>query len=164
MAGPFVAGVDLGGTKIQVVAVNGTAVKGGSRTATPTTSAEDVVHEIVGSVRLAVSAAEPLPAEIFRRWKERFGVEILDGIGSTEVLHIYLSARAGQVRPGSTGQAAPGYELALIDDSEATLKYFRREGAMVRLDPANRSYDPQRYAPAQVRVQGKLAGLLRRYD
>lgn len=54
--------------------------------------------------------------------------------------------------------------VALIDDSEATLKYFRREGAMVRLDPANRAYDPQRYAPAQVRVQGKLAGLLRRYD
>ena len=54
--------------------------------------------------------------------------------------------------------------VALIEDSEATLKYFRREGAMIRLDPANRSYDPQRYAPAQVRVQGKLAGLLRRYD
>lgn len=54
--------------------------------------------------------------------------------------------------------------VALIDDSEATLKYFRREGAMVRLDPANRSYDPQRYAPNQVRVQGRLAGLLRRYD
>jgi benzoate-CoA ligase len=67
------------------------------------------------SVRLAASAAEPLPAEIFRRWKERFGAEILDGIGSTEMLHIYLSARAGQVRAGSTGQAVPGYELALLD-------------------------------------------------
>jgi repressor LexA len=54
--------------------------------------------------------------------------------------------------------------VALIDDAEATLKYFRREGAMVRLDPANRAYDAQRYAPKQVRVQGKLAGLLRRYD
>ncbi len=54
--------------------------------------------------------------------------------------------------------------VALIDEAEATLKYFRREGAMVRLDPANRAYDPQRYAPAQVRVQGKLSGLLRRYD
>lgn len=54
--------------------------------------------------------------------------------------------------------------VALIEDSEATLKYFRREGAMVRLDPANRAYDPQRYSPQQVRVQGKLAGLLRRYD
>ncbi|MFA6124119.1 MAG: transcriptional repressor LexA [Sphingomonas sp.] len=54
--------------------------------------------------------------------------------------------------------------VALIEESEATLKYFRREGAMIRLDPANRAYDPQRYAPAQVRVQGKLAGILRRYD
>ncbi len=53
--------------------------------------------------------------------------------------------------------------VALVDESEATLKYFRREGAMVRLDPANRAYDPQRYSPDQVRVQGKLAGLLRRY-
>ncbi|WP_157217172.1 transcriptional repressor LexA [Flavisphingomonas formosensis] len=53
--------------------------------------------------------------------------------------------------------------VALIDESEATLKYFRREGSMVRLDPANRAYDAQRYAPDQVRVQGRLAGLLRRY-
>jgi repressor LexA len=53
--------------------------------------------------------------------------------------------------------------VALIEDSEATLKYFRHEGAMIRLDPANRAYDPQRYRPDQVRVQGKLAGLLRRY-
>ena len=53
--------------------------------------------------------------------------------------------------------------VALVEDHEATLKYFRREGAMVRLDPANRAYEPQRYKPGQVRVQGKLAGLLRRY-
>jgi repressor LexA len=53
--------------------------------------------------------------------------------------------------------------VALVDDAEATLKYFRKEGAMIRLDPANRAYEPQRYRPNQVRVQGKLAGLLRRY-
>lgn len=53
--------------------------------------------------------------------------------------------------------------VALIDEAEATLKYFRKEGAMVRLDPANRDYSPQRYRPDQVRVQGRLAGLLRRY-
>ncbi|WP_066718359.1 transcriptional repressor LexA [Sphingomonas pituitosa] len=53
--------------------------------------------------------------------------------------------------------------VALIDDAEATLKYFRNEGTMVRLDPANRDYSPQRYRPDQVRVQGRLAGLLRRY-
>lgn len=53
--------------------------------------------------------------------------------------------------------------VALIDDSEATLKYLRHEGSMIRLDPANSAYTPQRYQPQQVRVQGKLAGLLRRY-
>ena len=53
--------------------------------------------------------------------------------------------------------------VALIDDSEATLKFFRREGKLVRLDPANAAYDAQRYRPEQVRVQGLLAGLLRRY-
>jgi repressor LexA len=53
--------------------------------------------------------------------------------------------------------------VALIDNAEATLKTFRREGSMVRLDPANRFYDPQRYRPDQVVVQGRLAGLLRRY-
>ena len=80
----------------------------------------DAAHQTaydLASIRLAVSAAEPLPADIFRRWKQHFGVEILDGIGSTEVLHIYLSARAGQVRPGSTGQPVPGYEVALVDDA-----------------------------------------------
>ena len=53
--------------------------------------------------------------------------------------------------------------VALINDEEATLKTFRREGQMIRLDPANRQYDPQRYAPDQVKIQGRLAGLLRRY-
>jgi len=54
--------------------------------------------------------------------------------------------------------------VALIDDNEATLKYFRRDGARVRLDPANPAYEPQVYDPRQVRIQGKLAGLLRRYN
>src|SRR5688572_8351512 len=53
--------------------------------------------------------------------------------------------------------------VALIDDSEATLKTFRHEGGMIRLDPANRQYEPQRYRPEQVRIQGRLAGLIRRY-
>ena len=53
--------------------------------------------------------------------------------------------------------------VALVDKEEATLKTFRREGSMIRLDPANRRYDPQRYRPEQVEVQGRLAGLLRRY-
>jgi len=53
--------------------------------------------------------------------------------------------------------------VALVNNEEATLKTFRREGQMIRLDPANRQYDPQRYRPDQVQIQGRLAGLLRRY-
>jgi repressor LexA len=53
--------------------------------------------------------------------------------------------------------------VALIDDEEATLKTFRREGSMIRLDPANRHYEPQRYDPRRVQIQGRLAGLIRRY-
>ena len=53
--------------------------------------------------------------------------------------------------------------VALIDDSEATLKTFRHEGSMIRLDPANRQYEAQRYDPRRVQIQGKLAGLIRRY-
>lgn len=53
--------------------------------------------------------------------------------------------------------------VALVNDEEATLKTLRREGQMIRLDPANRLYDPQRYRPEQIQIQGRLAGLLRRY-
>src|SRR5678809_850354 len=53
--------------------------------------------------------------------------------------------------------------VALIDEAEATLKTFRREGQMIRLDPANRHYEPQRYSEDRVRIQGRLAGLIRRY-
>ena len=53
--------------------------------------------------------------------------------------------------------------VALVNDEEATLKTFRREGNMIRLDPANRRYEPQRYREDQVRIQGRLAGLIRRY-
>jgi benzoate-CoA ligase family protein len=69
----------------------------------------------MASVRLAVSAGESLPPSIYQRWLEQFGVEILDGIGSTEILHIFLSNRAGAVRPGSTGTVVPGYEARILD-------------------------------------------------
>jgi acyl-coenzyme A synthetase/AMP-(fatty) acid ligase len=69
------------------------------------------------SVRLCVSAGETLPAEIFERWKKRFGIEILDGIGSTEMLHIFLSSRAGKCKPGSCGLPVPGYEAKIMDDA-----------------------------------------------
>jgi benzoate-CoA ligase len=70
----------------------------------------------LSSLRLCVSAGEALPEELYTRWRERFGVEVLDGIGTTEILHIFLSNRLGAVRPGSTGLPVPGYEVALVDE------------------------------------------------
>src|SRR6185312_1097711 len=63
----------------------------------------------VSSLRFCVSAGEPLPAELYRRWQARFGNEILDGIGSTELLNMYICSRPGAVKPGSCGTPVPGY-------------------------------------------------------
>ena len=71
----------------------------------------------LSSVRHAVSAGESLPAAIFERFKERFGVEILDSLGSTETLQMVIANRPGEVRPGSSGKIIPGYEAMLVDDA-----------------------------------------------
>lgn len=71
----------------------------------------------LSSVRYGVSAGEALPASIFRRFQQRFGVEILDAIGSTEALHMFIANRPGAVRPGSSGQIIPGCEARLVDES-----------------------------------------------
>jgi len=68
------------------------------------------------SLRVAASAGEALPAELGRRWTKHFGSEILDGIGSTEMLHIFMSNRPGEVRYGTTGKPVPGYDVRLVDE------------------------------------------------
>jgi benzoate-CoA ligase family protein len=80
--------------------------------------AAEQTHSCVdfSSVRLCVSAGETLPAEIFERWKRRFGLEILDGIGSTEMLHMFISSRPGQCKPGSCGFPLPGYDAKIVND------------------------------------------------
>src|SRR5258705_60214 len=70
----------------------------------------------LSSIRYGVSAGEALPSALFERFKQRFGVEILDGIGSTEILHIFISNRPGAIRPGSSGQIVPGYEARILDE------------------------------------------------
>ncbi|MBO0754122.1 MAG: benzoate-CoA ligase family protein, partial [Bradyrhizobiaceae bacterium] len=69
-----------------------------------------------GRLRRCISAGEALPADVGARWAERFGVDILDGVGSTELLHIFLSNRPGDVVLGTSGVAVPGYELRLVDE------------------------------------------------
>jgi benzoate-CoA ligase family protein len=89
------------------------------------------------SVRVCVSAAEPLPAEVCHQWRDRHGLEILDGIGSTEMLHIYCSNRKGGVIPGSSGTPVPGYELKLCNEDgdelagEATGDLYVRGASML---------------------------------
>jgi len=70
----------------------------------------------LSSVRAAVSAGEALPPALFERFKQRFGIEILDGIGSTEILHIFISNRPGAIRAGASGRIVPGYEARLVDE------------------------------------------------
>jgi benzoate-CoA ligase family protein len=77
----------------------------------------DLPADALRGVRLAASAGESLPPRLYQRWTERFGVEILDGLGMTEMLHIFLSNREGRVRPGATGVAVPGYDLRIVDES-----------------------------------------------
>ena len=67
-------------------------------------------------IRLAASAGEALPAALYQRWTSHFGIDILDGIGMTEMLHIFLSNRPGRVRPGTTGVAVPGYDLRVLGE------------------------------------------------
>lgn len=67
------------------------------------------------SIRIAASAGEALPGNVWKHWKEDLGVEILDGIGSTEILHIYISNRIGESRPDCTGTLVPGYEAKVVD-------------------------------------------------
>jgi benzoate-CoA ligase len=76
----------------------------------------------LSSVRLCVSAAEALPSSTAERWKERYGVEIADGIGSTEMLHIYCSNRPGEMRYGTSGKPVPGYELRIDEHGELLVK------------------------------------------
>ena len=70
-------------------------------------------------LRACVSAGEALPEAVLSRWLDATGIEVLDGLGSTEMLHIYLSNRPGQVQPGTSGTPVPGYELKLVDETGA---------------------------------------------
>jgi len=68
------------------------------------------------SIRLAVSAGEALPPALYERFRDRFGIDIIDGIGSTEALHMFISNRPGAIRPGSSGEIVDGYDARLLDD------------------------------------------------
>jgi benzoate-CoA ligase family protein len=80
------------------------------------TAHPEAARRDLSSLRLCTSAGEALPRELYERWRAAFGVEVLDGIGSSEAYHIYISNRPGRVRPGSVGEVVPGYSARVRDE------------------------------------------------
>ena len=95
---------------------------------------EQGVPSDFSSVRVCLSAGEALPANVYERWRERTGLEILDGLGSTEVCHCFISARPGQVRAGASGTPVPGYELRLVTENGADVQRGEIGDLLVRGD------------------------------
>jgi 2-aminobenzoate-CoA ligase len=83
---------------------------------------KELVPERVKTLRKCVSAGEALPARTYEQWRDQTGIKIIDGIGSTEMLHMFISARDEETRPGSTGRPIPGYEAAILDDDGNPLR------------------------------------------
>jgi 4-hydroxybenzoate-CoA ligase len=108
--------------------------------------AHDAIGPGAGSerLRLCVSAGEALPAHIGQRWRDVTGVDVLDGIGSTEMLQTFLSNRPGDIRYGSTGKAVPGYELKIVDETGAELPPGEVGELIVRGPSAGDGYWNQR--------------------
>jgi benzoate-CoA ligase len=100
-----------------------------------------VPDDAFSSVRQGVSAGEALPARMFGRVRDRFGIEVLDGIGSTEMLHIFISNRPGEAQPGSSGHPVPGYAVELRDEFGAVITADGTPGELfVRGDSAAIGY------------------------
>ena len=145
----------------------GAAVQAGASAPTPPRAANDDVVEIplhgriaAGTPIEALQGTEtlPVPAALLGPG-EHYALEVAgDSMVEVGILDgdYALVRKADSARDGEI-------VVALVNNEEATLKTYRREGQMIRLDPANRRYDPQRYRPEQVVIQGKLSGLLRRY-
>jgi 4-hydroxybenzoate-CoA ligase len=118
--------------------------------AVPSLCAALLAHPEIGPgagsdrLRLCISAGEALPAHLGERWRDVVGVDILDGIGSTEMLNTFLSNRPGDVRYGSTGKPVPGYEVKIVDESGCELPDGEIGELMVRGPSAGEGYWNQR--------------------
>jgi 4-hydroxybenzoate-CoA ligase len=116
----------------------------------PTLYAALLAHKDIGPgagsdrLRLCISAGEALPAHIGARWKEVAGLDVLDGIGSTEMLHIFLSNRPGDIRPGTTGKPVPGYDARIVGEDGRELPAGEVGELIVRGPSAAEGYWNQR--------------------
>jgi benzoate-CoA ligase len=94
---------------------------GATTVLTPERPTPNSVERAALKLRCCVSAGEALPADVGRSWSERFGIDVLDGLGSTEMLNTFLSNRIGELRYGTTGKPVPGYDIRLVDDAGAVV-------------------------------------------
>jgi benzoate-CoA ligase len=94
----------------------------------------------LSSIRVSVSAGESLPAKYVRKWRELFGTDILDGLGSTEVLHIFLSNQIGDIREGSSGKLVPGYEAKIVNEMGVALSANETGDLLVKGDSIAHGY------------------------
>jgi 4-hydroxybenzoate-CoA ligase len=108
----------------------------------------------LSGIRHAVSAGEALPEPLFRRFKQRFGVEILDAIGSTECLHMFIANRPGAVKPGSSGQIVPGYEARIVDDHDRPVAVGEMGNLLIKGDSTCAFYWNQHEKTKQT-IQGE---------
>jgi benzoate-CoA ligase family protein len=108
------------------------------------------------SVRACVSAGEALPADIFRRWKEKTGTIILDGIGSTECLHIFISNRLDDYRPGTSGKPVPGYDVKILDENRKPVATGESGRLWIRSESAAKYYWNKPDRTAETMVEGWL--------
>ncbi len=121
-----------------------TDVRGKSET---TSSGRTDLDHALKTIRICISAGEHLPEAIWHEWKERTGIAIIDGIGSTELMHIFVSAAGDDIRPGATGKAVPGYEAAILDpagnvlaEGEGRLAIKGPTGCRYLDDPRQKDY------------------------
>jgi 2-aminobenzoate-CoA ligase len=122
----------------------------------------DGKHDL-SSLRTCISAGEALPAATSDAWHTATGVRIIDGIGSTEMIHVFISASGDDIRPGATGKAVPGYEACILDDAGDPLPHGETGRLAVRGPTGCRYLDDERQA-AYVRDGWNLTGDIYRQD
>jgi benzoate-CoA ligase family protein len=119
-------------------------------------AALDAKPRRLDGIRACVSAAEALPADIFRRWKEKTGTVILDGIGSTECLHIFIGNRLDDYRPGTSGKPTPGYEVKIVDENGQPVAKGASGRLWIRSESAAKYYWNKPEKTAETMVDGWL--------
>jgi len=118
----------------------------------------DAADRDIGSLRVATSAGEALPDTLYHQWTERFGVELLDGLGTAEMWHIFVSNRIGEVRPGTLGTVVPGFEIKVCDEDGAEVPNGEVGRLWVKGDSLGLGYFENPVATAEAFRGGWFAG------